>query len=67
MAYLCKDCSYRGTKSGQVGECPACGSHNLSKRTTTFREQPPPTKWRLVVLVALWGFLIALIIGKLVN
>jgi transposase len=65
MAYLCKDCSYRGKKSGQLGECPACGSHNIAKRPMAFKEQPAPTKWRLVVLVGLWGFLIALIIGKL--
>ena len=65
MAYLCKDCSYRGIKSGQLGECPACGSRNLAKRTMTFKEQPRPTKWRLVVLVALWSFLIVLIIGKI--
>lgn len=66
MAYLCKDCSYRGKKSGQLGECQACGSHNLAQRSATFKEQPPSAKWRLVVLAALWGFLIALIIGKLV-
>lgn len=67
MAYLCKDCSYRGTKSGQLGECLACGSYNISKHSMTFKEQPPPTKWRLVVLVALWGLLIAMIIEKLVH
>lgn len=67
MAYLCKDCSYRGKKSGQLGECPACGSHNLAKRAMTFKEQPRPTKWRLVVLAGLWIFLIALIIEKVVN
>ncbi len=67
MAYFCKDCSYRGTKSGQLGECLACGSYNTTKRSITFKEQPQPTKWRLVILVALWGFLIAMVIGKLVN
>ena len=67
MAYLCKDCSYRGIKSGQLGECPACGSHNLVKLAMTFKEQTRPTKWRLVILAALWIFLIALIIEKAVN
>lgn len=65
MAYHCKDCSYRGEKSGQLGECPACGSYNIVKRSSTLKEQPPPTKWRLVVLVLLWGGLIAMIIRKL--
>ena len=65
MAYHCKDCSYRGEKSGQLGECPACGSYNIVKRSSTLLEQPPPTKWRLVVLVLLWGGLIAMIIRKL--
>lgn len=67
MAYLCKDCSYRGLKSGQLGECLACGSYNIVRRATTLKEQPQPTKWRLVLLIALWGFLIAMIIGKLVH
>ena len=67
MAYHCKDCSYRGVKSGQLGECPACGSRNLEKRSVTFNEQAPQAKWRLAVLVLLWAFLIVLIIGKLVR
>ena len=65
MAYFCTDCSYRGKVSGQVGECPACGSFNLVKRQTTVEAKPPPGKWRLVVLVLLWGYLIAMIIWKL--
>ncbi len=67
MAYLCKDCSYRGKKSGQLGECPACGSYNIVKHTVALTEQPQPAKWRLVVLVLLWALLIAMIIGKLVR
>jgi predicted ATP-dependent serine protease len=67
MAYLCKDCSYRGTKSGHLGECLACGSYNTIKRSMSFKEQPQPTKWRLVALLVLWGFLITMIIGKLVH
>ena len=66
MAYYCKDCSYRGKVSGQVGECPACGSFNLQKKTKQ-EEKPTPAKWRLVVLVVLWGYLIALITWKLVH
>jgi predicted ATP-dependent serine protease len=67
MAYHCKDCSYRGTKSGQMGECLACGSYNTVKRSMTFNEQPPPKKWRLVALFALWGVLITMVIGKLIH
>jgi predicted ATP-dependent serine protease len=68
MAYHCKDCSYRGKKSGQLGECPACGSFNIVKDTVLpDKESPTAGKWRLVVLALLWVLLIALIIGKLVN
>jgi predicted ATP-dependent serine protease len=67
MAYHCKDCSYRGQKSGQLGECPACGSYNIVKRSLEFEDQAPPAKWRVVVLVLLWGCLIAMIIGKLIH
>jgi len=64
MAYFCKDCSYRGKISGQVGECPACGSFNLEKSRVQ-KKKSPPAKWRLVVLTLLWGYLIALLIWKL--
>lgn len=68
MAYHCKDCSYRGKKSGQLGECPACGSYNIFKEAAALDKQTQPIKqWRLIVLVMLWGLLIALIIGKLVH
>ncbi len=65
MAYHCKDCSYRGDKSGQLGECPACGSYNIVKHALTLKEQSAPAKWRLFALILLWGCLIAIIIGKL--
>ena len=65
MAYHCKDCSYRGVKSGPLGECPACGSHNIVQGAFTSEEQLPPAKWRLVVLVLLWVCLIVMIIWKL--
>jgi predicted ATP-dependent serine protease len=68
MAYFCKDCSYRGKKSGQLGECPACGSFNIAKDTALPDKQPTTTgKWRLIVLALLWLLLITLIIGKLVQ
>lgn len=65
MAYICKDCSYRGVTSGQLGECPACGSYNLERRLIV-AEDKPPAKWRLQLLIALWVILIAMIIGKLI-
>lgn len=64
MAYICKDCSYRGKISGQVGECPACGSFNLDKSQEK-KDKPAPAKWRLIVLALLWGYLVTLIIWKL--
>jgi hypothetical protein len=67
MAFYCKDCSYRGKKSGQLGECPACGSYNIDNRSLPFRKQPAPAKWRLIVLVLLWGCLLAMIGWKLIH
>jgi predicted ATP-dependent serine protease len=67
MTYHCNDCSYRGVKSGQLGECPACGSYNIVNRSLSLKEQAPPAKWRLVALLLLWGYLIATIIWKLIH
>lgn len=64
MAYHCKDCSYRGVTSGQAGECPACGSYNITHAIQR-EEKAPPARWRLVLLVSLWVYLIGLIIWKL--
>jgi DNA-directed RNA polymerase subunit RPC12/RpoP len=66
MTIYCKDCSYRGKTSGQGGECPACGSFNLT-RGQPVKEQEPHPKWRLVLLVGLWTYLIAMIIWKLLH
>jgi len=64
MAYYCSDCSYRGTTSGQGGECPACGSFRITKPRVT-REKPQPKRSHLVMLVLLWAYLIAHITWKL--
>ncbi len=64
MNYTCKDCSYRGKSSGQDGACLACGSFNIA-RTRSQEEKPRPGKLRLALLVALWVYLIGLIIWKL--
>ena len=66
MTLYCNDCSYRGKTSGQGGECPACGSFNLTRGQTTSNE-PPPAKWRLVLLVGLWSYLIIHISWKLLS
>jgi DNA-directed RNA polymerase subunit RPC12/RpoP len=64
MAYHCNDCSYRGVNSGAAGECPACGSYALVRKIK-MTEEPPPPKWRLVLLVVLWTYLIGHILWKL--
>ena len=64
MSYFCNDCSYRGTKSGQVGECQACGSFNLSKQRHQVRKKPPG-KMRLAILATLWTYLLGTIVWKL--
>ena len=66
MAYYCTDCSYRGTTSGQVGECPACGSFSISNAQKSKNEKPR-RRIQLAILVALWTYLIALIAWKLNN
>jgi hypothetical protein len=64
MAYFCEDCSYHGIK---LGECPACGSFNLVTGKKREEEEPPPAKWRLWLLIALWAYLIGMIIWKLIH
>jgi hypothetical protein len=65
MAYFCNDCSYRSNKSGQGGQCQACGSFNLSGGTHIETEDKAPGKLRIFILVALWGYLLGMIIWKL--
>lgn len=64
MSYFCNDCSYRGTKSGQAGECQACGSFNLSKKRQQLKKKTP-SKARLAILVTLWTYLLGTIVWKL--
>ena len=66
MSVSCNDCSYRGKTSGQGGKCPAGGSYNLTRGQSTSGETPP-SRSRLVILVGLWAYLIALIIWKLLS
>jgi len=64
MAYYCTDCSYRGTTSGQLGECPACGSFKISK-VGGKKKNKEHSKTRLIILVVLWTYLAGLITWKL--
>jgi hypothetical protein len=65
MAYYCTDCSYRGTTSGQLGECPACGSFKISRTGDKGKKGDPHSKARLFLLFALWSYLLGLIAWKL--
>lgn len=68
MTYYCSDCSYRGKKSGALGECPACGSYNLVKRQAgDDHKTAKPARWRLVVVTLLWGYLLALVAWKMIR
>lgn len=69
MVYHCKDCSYRGKVSGQAGECPACGSFNITKRQGDPKQQgaTKSSKWRIVLVSLLWGYLFLHIAWKLLN
>jgi predicted ATP-dependent serine protease len=66
MAYYCTDCSYRGVKSGQLGECPACGSFKITKAAAS-KKKEPSSRIRLTILALLWTYLIALIAWKLYS
>jgi predicted ATP-dependent serine protease len=65
MKYYCRECSYRGKKSGQSGECPACGSFNIGQGKHKVEKKKPNGTLRLVILIVLWTFLIAVIVRKL--
>ncbi len=65
MIYDCTDCSYSGANSGRKGECPACGSFSLVRRRGEGEETPPPSRWRIVLLVALWTYLLIHVVWKL--
>jgi len=66
MTFTCNDCSYRGKSSGQDGGCPACGSFNLTRKSSP-AQAVKPGRLRLILLLVLWSYLIALIIWKLNN
>ena len=67
MTYHCKDCSYRGGKIGSNGECPACGSFDISRTRAGGEAAASPKQWRLILVVALWATLIVLVTRKFVS
>ncbi|MCX2979500.1 hypothetical protein EYC98_01345 [Halieaceae bacterium IMCC14734] len=68
MAYYCYDCSFRGKKRGKNGHCPACDSPNFrAEKADKQEEKNKNPAWRLVLLVALWAYLIGHIAWKLNN
>ena len=67
MAYICKKCSYRGKVSGQLGECPACGSFDVTMTLGQTEEKTKLKPWRLKLLWVLWGILAVVIVWKVVN
>jgi predicted ATP-dependent serine protease len=67
MAFICMDCSYRGMKSGQGGQCPACGSFKLQIQNARPEEPPKTPLWRMALLVTSWATLLLMIAWKLIN
>lgn len=68
MPFYCNDCTHRGVKTTNAGQCPACGSHNIAQRSFFVREpEKPPPKWRLPLLIVLWGYLLFSIAWKLLT
>ncbi|MDX1735699.1 MAG: hypothetical protein R3228_15100 [Halioglobus sp.] len=67
MAYYCRDCSYTGKAKSQTGACPACGSFNYGIRGAAGEQAPAPKRWRLVLVILLWGYLMVHIGWKLAQ
>ena len=67
MAYLCRDCSYTGTKRAALGGCPACGSANFGRQGAAVEAEEPKgsSPMRLAFMAALWAWLIFEIHRKL--
>jgi hypothetical protein len=68
MVYVCRDCSYKGTKRADDGHCPACGSPKFRLAAAAKSPGQPQKRNRsLALLVLLWGYLIAHVCWKLYN
>ncbi|MFT6287661.1 MAG: putative ATP-dependent serine protease [Halieaceae bacterium] len=66
MAYVCRDCSYRGATTGPSGQCPACDSFNFG-RQQKIEARPQNSKPRVQVLITVWAIFIGMIIWKLLE
>jgi predicted ATP-dependent serine protease len=67
MAYYCNDCSYRGKTRSESGQCPACGSYNMSVPRAHDRGADGPPRWHSFALVASWSLLLVAITWKLLH
>lgn len=68
MAYYCYDCSFRGKKRGPTGLCPACDSPNFrSEAPDQQGEKKKNPAWRLMLVIALWAYLLGHIAWKLTS
>ncbi len=56
IGYQCRGCSYQGRQFPQ-GICPACGSSKVQRIQDSDTAEQTPPRWRLLLLVALWGYL----------
>ena len=67
MTYYCQDCSYRGKTASPGGDCPACGSFALTRRSSAAEEEQPPAAWRLYLMWALWAVFIGMVAWKVLD
>ena len=68
MAYLCRDCGYRGRKGSRLGGCQACGSFNVGHEVAPPKAAAPAAdRSRLTVLIVVWAVFIGLVAWKLVS
>ncbi len=70
MGFYCPDCGYRSKKKIPHVQCPACDSTAIQSTGRSRDKQlqsPRQRNLRLVILIALWTFLIIEIYNKLYN
>lgn len=66
MKYQCQICSYTGTFFPE-GACPGCGSRKVKPLKAKTGDKPRARKpYMLALCVALWLYLVVLIVAKLI-
>ncbi|MGH1373684.1 MAG: hypothetical protein ACRBBW_16705 [Cellvibrionaceae bacterium] len=63
QGYQCSDCSYKGRQFPQ-GACPACGSRQVSRLQDSENRETKHPRWRLWLLLGLWGYLAFALFNK---